>query len=100
MNFAILRAINTFHASEKPRLETENWRLKAKVKSQDDELQVIEWYLNVLEKGDTREIVELYNKEEEAHNKLKVKYLRETTRLDRDLKKTKNKLKSVSDKLK
>ena len=54
-----------------PRLLEENTMLNAKVKQQDKELEVVKWYIEILEEGvDTKQLAQEYQKLKKDHRQL------------------------------
>ena len=54
-----------------PRLLEENTMLNAKVKQQDKELEVVKWYIEILEEGvDTKQLAQEYQKLKNDHRQL------------------------------
>ena len=58
-------------ANELPKLREENQKLKEKIRQHEASLKVVDWYINVFERGcDTRDIAEQLVKQTQKHQKL------------------------------
>ena len=62
---------NALEARRQPWLILENQELKQKIQQQQDELEIVSWYLSVMEDGvDTRTVVAEYAKLQKKHKQL------------------------------
>ena len=92
--------LNEFN-SKINQLECENAKLKAEVANKDNELSIVDWYLEIMECGkDSKTMAEIYQKEKEHNLKVQREQRELITRLQKEKNSLKKQLKKVFDQLK